>query len=96
MVLPPDMQWVINPGVITGAIQLLVGTVAVIGGMLFSVGSALIAVLLYVWKKMDTKIDRIATSLEESNLITAVDIAGIRANCAATHANHRREGDAHD
>lgn len=96
MTLPPDMQWVINPGVITGAIQLLVGVVAVAGTLLVTVGGALIGVLLWYGRKMDEKIDRIAISLEGVTLATTIRMTKIEAKCEANHANHQRQGDCHE
>lgn len=88
----PD-PWVINPDVITMALKVLAVVVGAVGAVLSFLGLSLIAVLVYIWKKTDGKVDRIAVSLEELTLNTAVRITRIEEGCLQRHANHQRDGD---
>lgn len=88
----PD-AWTINPDVITVAVKILAVVVGAVGAVLSFLGLSLIAVLVYIWKKTDGKVDRIAISLEELTLNTAVRITKIEEGCKERHANHHREGD---
>jgi hypothetical protein len=81
----PDLNWVVNPDVITSAIQLLAAAVAAAAALLSSILGLLGIVLAWVWNKTDTKIDRIATSLETLTVTTSADLASIKATCKANH-----------
>lgn len=81
----PDYNWVADPDIITAAIKLLAGAVIAVGTALITVGGALIGVLVWIWNKTDTKIDRIATSLESLSLTVAAEVASIKATCKANH-----------
>lgn len=74
----PAMEMIVQPDIVTAAIKLLAWAV-------LATGSALIAVLAWIWNKTDSKVDRIASSLELLTLNTSTDIATIKATCKANH-----------
>lgn len=82
----PDYNWVADPDIITGAIQLLSWAVVVTGG-------ALITVIVWIFNRTDAKVDRIATSLEALTLTTSVRMSNIEMICKINHANHHRQGE---
>ena len=85
---------IIDPDIVSEAIKLLAGAVILLG-------TALVSTLLYIWHKSDgrigkveTKIDRIATSMENMDKtltikITAVEgeIKSVQKVCAERAAN---------
>lgn len=81
----PDFSWVVDPDVITSAIQLLAGAVAAAAALIGAVLTLLAGVLAWIWNKTDAKIDRIANSLEILTVNTSTDIATIKATCKANH-----------
>lgn len=81
----PDYSWVADPDVITSAIQLLAAAVAGAAALLGAVLTLLGGVLAWIWNKTDSKIDRIATSLEALTLTTSTELATIKAKCEANH-----------
>lgn len=81
----PDYSWVVDPDVITSAIQLLAAAVAGAAALLGAVLTLLGGVLAWIWNKTDSKIDRIATSLEALTLTTSTELATIKAKCEANH-----------
>lgn len=75
-----------HPDIVTAAIKLLVGAVMLMG-------SGFIGTILYIWNKADnriinveTKMDRIAASIENMDKTTSMEIAGIKIRCSLLHA----------
>ena len=89
-----ESVYTVHPDVVSQAIKILAAAVLVLGG-------ALVSTLLYIWHKSDgriskveTKIDRIANSMESLDKTLTTEIAtvkgeinGIKAVCAERAAN---------
>src|SRR6185369_6512699 len=89
----PDNYFTVHPDVVTQAIKVLCWVIGVVGAGVTILGGGLIKVLLYIWGKADgrmtnveSKMDKIAHSIENMDKATAVEISGIKLRCALIHA----------
>ena len=90
----PESVFTVHPDVVTQAIKGLCWVIGIVGTSATVIGGGLIKVLLYIWGKADSrmtsvesKLDKIADSVENVDKTTAIEISGIKLRCALIHAN---------
>jgi hypothetical protein len=89
--------WIADPDMITAAIHVLAWIAGIVGIVLSSLFTGLIATLMYIWKQfrvqvdsLGVKVDRIANGLEHLTLETKTQITEIKTRCDGNHTNQRR------